>query len=200
MSIFERLVSLIKPRTIHDEMTSVRLRDKFRERYGVEVGLYTYGCFDPKRIQRQTSFGRYCSISTTVWVYTRNHGIEFISTTPYLYNAALGMIEKDSLPFHTVVVEDDVWMGHNAIILPNAGTIGRGSVIAAGAVVTRPVEPYTIVAGNPARPLRSRFNDAVIERIERLRWWEWDLQTFEIELARKPDLFFKPNLLLGRGA
>ncbi|WP_439372247.1 DapH/DapD/GlmU-related protein [Bradyrhizobium sp. DASA03120] len=78
-----------------------------------------------------------------------------------------------------VIVGNDVWIGHAAILLPGV-KVGDGAVIAAGAVVSRDVEPYTIVGGVPARPIRKRFPDAVAESLRRIAWWDWpDALIFE---------------------
>lgn len=66
----------------------------------------------------------------------------------------------------------DTWIGHNAVIKPEV-TIGHGAVIAAGAVVTKDVAPYTIVAGLPATPIRKRFETPIAERLMELAWWDW---------------------------
>ncbi|HWX61749.1 DapH/DapD/GlmU-related protein [Bradyrhizobium sp.] len=71
-----------------------------------------------------------------------------------------------------VTIGNDCWIGHGAIILPSV-IVGDGAVIAAGAVVSRNVPPYTIVGGVPARPIRRRFPDAVAERLVRIAWWDW---------------------------
>ena len=71
-----------------------------------------------------------------------------------------------------VTIGHDVWVGHGAVILPGV-TIGHGAVIGANAVVTRDVEPYMIVAGVPARPVRPRFATAVADRLLELAWWDW---------------------------
>lgn len=71
-----------------------------------------------------------------------------------------------------VIVGNDVWIGHAAILLPGV-TVGDGAVIAAGAVVSRDVAPYTIVGGVPARPIRKRFEDSVAESLRRIAWWNW---------------------------
>lgn len=67
-------------------------------------------------------------------------------------------------------IEDDVWIRHNAIILPACRHIGRGAVIGAGAIVTHDVASYSIVVGNPARKLRDRFEPALVEAIEATNW------------------------------
>jgi acetyltransferase-like isoleucine patch superfamily enzyme len=71
-----------------------------------------------------------------------------------------------------VIVGNDVWIGHAAILLPGI-TVGDGAVIAAGAVVSRDVAPYTIVGGVPARAIRKRFDDAVADSLRRIAWWDW---------------------------
>ncbi len=71
-----------------------------------------------------------------------------------------------------VIIGNDVWIGHAAILLPGV-TVGDGAVIAAGAVVSRDVEPYTIVGGVPARPIRKRFPDSVAHSLRRIAWWDW---------------------------
>lgn len=71
-----------------------------------------------------------------------------------------------------VIVGNDVWIGHAAILLPGV-SVGDGAVIAAGAVVSRDVAPYTIVGGVPARPIRKRFEDSIAESLRRIAWWDW---------------------------
>jgi phosphonate metabolism protein (transferase hexapeptide repeat family) len=71
-----------------------------------------------------------------------------------------------------VIVGNDVWIGHAAILLPGV-IVGDGAVIAAGAVVSRDVEPYTIVGGVPARAIRKRFDASVAESLRRIAWWNW---------------------------
>jgi hypothetical protein len=78
-----------------------------------------------------------------------------------------------------VIVGNDVWIGHAAILLPGV-SVGDGAVIAAGAVVSRDVEPYTIVGGVPARPIRKRFDDFIVASLHRIAWWDWpDALIFE---------------------
>jgi phosphonate metabolism protein (transferase hexapeptide repeat family) len=73
---------------------------------------------------------------------------------------------------HAVTIGHDVWLGHGVTILPGV-TVGNGAVIGAGAVVSRDVEPYTIVAGVPAKPIRRRFSEDIAARLEALAWWDW---------------------------
>lgn len=82
-----------------------------------------------------------------------------------------------------VRIGHDTWIGHGAVIRPEL-TIGHGAVVATGAVVTRDVAPYTIVAGVPAARLRDRFDAPIADRLMQMRWWDWDHRTLR---ARLPD-------------
>lgn len=179
-------------RTTAREMESERLRRRFRERHGVEVGLYSYGCFDPRRIPAGTEIGRYCSFAPTAQIFNADHGLGFLSLHPYLYNPACGLVERETISRRSCRVGDDVWVGHNATILASARRIGRGAVIAAGAVVTRDVEPYAIVAGVPATTRRLRFDRATIERIEASRWWELERDGLRALIRDDPDFVYRP--------
>lgn len=81
----------------------------------------------------------------------------------------------------TTHVGHDTWIGHNAIIKPEV-TIGTGSVIASGAVVTKDVDPYTIVAGVPSKPVRDRYPEALKQKMLDLAWWDWDHETLRERL------------------
>ena len=82
-----------------------------------------------------------------------------------------------------MIIGHDVWIGHGVIVLPGV-TVGNGAVRAAGAVVTKDVAPYTIVGGVPAKPIRARFSQAVVERLQRIAWWDWP---FELIMQRLGD-------------
>lgn len=172
--------------------TSEELRRFFVERYQIDIGLYSYGCFDASRIAMGTTIGRYCSFANSVYVFNGNHGIDFLSLHPYLYNIQFEYVEKEMIKRTNCTIEDDVWLGHSAIILPQVEWIGRGSVIGAGAVVTRSVPRYAIVAGNPARTLRFRFPDAIIQRIEATEWWKMSSSELKMLIQEKPDMVFRP--------
>ncbi|WP_300286554.1 CatB-related O-acetyltransferase [uncultured Alistipes sp.] len=86
----------------------------------------------------------------------------------------MGFVDRDMLVRPPLEIGHDVWIGANAIVLPGVSRIGDGAVIGAGSVVTKDVEPYEIVVGNPARPIRKRFGDAQIAALEKSRWWEMD--------------------------
>lgn len=170
------------------ECHSSTLRRIFRLYHGVDVGAYSYGCFDPRRIPAGTVVGRYCSFAAGVVIFNANHPLERPSLHPFFYNPRLGIVGQETVSRGTLHIGHDVWMGHNALILPRVRNIGNGAVIGAGAVVTRDVPAYAIVGGNPAGVIRYRFHDAIRQRLEESRWWERSVE----DLRREVDLFVQP--------
>ena len=77
-----------------------------------------------------------------------------------------------------IVIDNDVWIGYEAVIMAGVH-IGNGAIIAARAVVTKDVPPYTIVGGVPARPIRTRFDEEVIRKLETLKWWDWSVEKIQ---------------------
>ena len=176
-----------------DPFRSQPLRRWFRERHRIDVGLYSYGCFDQWRMPGPLVVGRYCSIARTVRSAPINHPVQAITTHPALYERQFGVVDDDLHYDDPQVIEDDVWIGHHAVILPGCRRIGRGSIVGAGAIVTRDVPRYAIVAGNPARVLRERFPRDVQAALEQSRWWEMDLADLRALVLRNPELVFHPT-------
>lgn len=92
----------------------------------------------------------------------------------------------------SIIVGNDVWIGANVVLLPGV-YIGNGAIIAAGAVVTHDIEPYSIVGGVPAKKIRYRFEHDVIEKLQEIQWWNWDVEKIEdnIEMFYQPEIFLK---------
>jgi phosphonate metabolism protein (transferase hexapeptide repeat family) len=127
-----------------------------------------------------STIGKFCSIAAMTRINPGNHPMERASQSHFTYRASYYFAgEHDEPEFfewrraHTVTVGHDVWIGHGAIILP-AVTVGDGAVIAAGAVVSKDVAPYTIVGGVPCKAIRDRFDRDIAVRMQALRWWDWD--------------------------
>jgi virginiamycin A acetyltransferase len=175
------------------QFDNLSLRSYFQAHYDIEVGLYSYGCFDRWRMPGPMRVGRYCSIAVTARSVLNNHPFEALTTHPLLYEKGFGVVDQDAEAPEPLVIEDDVWIGHNAIILPGCKRIGRGSVIGAGAIVTKDVERYAIVAGNPARKLRDRFAPDLQAALEASRWWEQDISLFRRLVRENRDLVYRPD-------
>jgi acetyltransferase-like isoleucine patch superfamily enzyme len=176
-----------------NEFESQPLRDWFARDYGIEVGLYSYGCFDRWRIHGPVRIGRWCSFAQTARAIDANHPMQALTTHPYLYEARHGVIPHDRITATPLIIEDDVWVGHHALILPGCRHIGRGAIIGAGAIVTHDVPAYTVVAGVPARPTRMRFPPETIAALEASNWWTLDRAGLAALVARHPDLAFHPT-------
>ncbi len=134
----------------------------------------------------QLIIGRFCAIATAVQFIMNgaNHPMDGFSTYPF---AAMGR----GWNFGTgwpgtgrgdTVVGNDVWIGREATIMPGT-TIGDGAIVGAQSVVTRSVPPYAIVAGNPARIVRLRFDQQVIDKLRQIAWWNWDAAKITRNLA-----------------
>ena len=133
--------------------------------------------------------GKYCAIAACVRIGAPNHpmdrpSLHRFSYCPEYYSPDA---ERDHAFFRSrrsdrVVIGNDVWIGHQAILLPGV-TVGNGAVIAAGAVVTRDVASYSVVGGVPAHLIRARFAPSIIERLERIAWWDWPFDVIMQRLA-----------------
>lgn len=145
------------------------------------VGDYTY--FERHGEAIYADFGKFCAVAANVRVNALEHPMERvtqhkISYRPNEYFRFLGVDQdfRSRRAGQRVSIGHDVWIGHGAVILPGL-RIGNGAVIGANAVVTRNVAAYDIVAGVPARRMRTRFPEAIALRIEALAWWDWPRET-----------------------
>ena len=136
-----------------------------------------------------TTIGKFTAIANLVRIGAPNHPMGRASQhrftyVPEYYEASASR-DRDFFAGRRgdrVIVGNDVWIGHAAILLPGV-TVGDGAVIGAGAVVSRDVAPYTIVGGVPARVIRKRFDDAIAASLRRIAWWDWPDQLIFERLA-----------------
>lgn len=150
-----------------------------------DIGDYTYGL--PKVFEwgegAKLRIGKFCSIAEDVKIFLGgNHRTDWITTYPFMaiFN---DWKEVENLKGHPsskgdVVVGNDVWIGNGAVILSGV-TIGDGAVIGASAVVTKDVNTYSIVVGNPAHEVKKRFSDEIINYLIKLQWWNWPLENIK---------------------
>ena len=125
-----------------------------------------------------TKIGRYCSIGVNCEIGAPSHPIDRVTTSPITYDgpqmfprSKVAFTQTPFDPYQDTIIGSDVWVGSMVVILGGV-RIGHGAVIAAGAVVTKDVPPYTIVGGTPAREIRKRFSDEIAERLLESAWWE----------------------------
>ncbi len=160
----------------------------------ITVGDYTYydDPADPTGFERHNVLfncpefgdrliiGRFCSIAsgTRFIMGSANHRISSVSTYPF---SVFGGVWEENAPPHLsqlpfkgdTVVGNDVWIGRESVIMPGV-RIGDGAIVAACSVVAKDVEPYTVVGGNPARPIKKRFGVELISLLLELRWWDME--------------------------
>jgi len=142
----------------------------------VEVGHATYGLLNVQSLyatpEEKLSIGNYVSIaSDSLFLLGTNHQTDTITTYP-LHSKLIGRSPLDAISKGPIIVQDEAWIGSNAIILSGV-TIGKGAMVAAGAIVTKDVPPYAIVGGNPARVIRYKFSEEIVNEL--LTLWLVDI-------------------------
>lgn len=154
-------------------------------RYSYYSGYYHGHSFDdcarflvPDEGADRLVVGSFCSIgSGAAFIMAGNQGHRngWISTFPFYWMSeveAFAGAANGFRPAGDTVIGNDVWIGSEAIVMPGV-RIGDGAVIGTRALVTRDVEPYAIVGGNPARTIRKRFDDERVRLLLDMRWWDW---------------------------
>ncbi|TXM68926.1 CatB-related O-acetyltransferase [Methylobacterium sp. WL120] len=152
--------------------------EKLVRAYGFSIGAYSYG--RPKvrfaESGRRLTIGRYCSIADKVEILLGgDHRLDWASTYPFAAMRGLWPEADAPADYHAsrgdVSIGHDVWLGSGCMILSGV-TVGHGAVVAARAVVAHDVPPYAVVAGNPARVVRTRFDEAMVADLVACAWWD----------------------------
>lgn len=161
-------------------------------RPNIEVGDFTY-YDDPRGVERfeenvlyhfdfvgdRLRIGSFCSIAaeTRFIMNGGNHVVDQFTTFPFsIFGNGWEEATPEAWPYRgDTVVGHDVWIGYGATVMPGV-TIGNGAIVATRSVVTKDVEPYAIVGGNPARTIRHRFDEATRTRLEEIAWWDWGVE------------------------
>jgi phosphonate metabolism protein (transferase hexapeptide repeat family) len=145
----------------------------------VTVGDFSY--FERHAEAIYTDIGKFCSIAANVRINALEHPLERATThkvsyRPNEYFRYLGVDQafRERRRQKRVTIGHDVWIGHGAVVLPGV-QIGNGAVVGANSVVTRDVPAYAVIAGAPAKIIRSRFSDDAARRLTEMAWWDWPL-------------------------
>ena len=182
----------------------------------IEVGDYTmYNDFvhDPREFERNNvlyhypvnkdklKIGKFCSIACGAkFLFTSaNHTMKSLSTYPFpIFFEEWELDGKDIRDAWDnkgdIVIGNDVWIGYEAVILSGV-TIGDGAIIGTRALVTKDVPSYTIVGGVPAKPIRKRFDEATIQKLEEIQWWNWEEDRIKrnVQAIQSGDIFALRN-------
>lgn len=162
------------------------------------IGAFSYS-WSP--LPAECKIGRYVSIATGLSVPGPRHPIQYVSTSNFAVDHSAAFLRsfeedygvkfsnfQDNPQKDAPVIGNDVWIGMHVAVMPGV-TIGDGSVVAASSVVVKDVEPYTIVGGNPARPIRRRFSDRICEQLLEIRWWRYAFPDFNNFNIVEPERF-----------
>lgn len=148
-----------------------------------DIGDYTYGC--PTVLQwtdkdGELKIGRFCSISKNVTIMLGGeHSIYFPSSYPFSsFFDNCSHLKGQPFSKGDVTIGNDVWIGEGVLILSGV-SIGDGAIIGARSVISKDIAPYSIVAGNPAKTIRPRFDQETIKKLLEIKWWNWPINTIE---------------------
>ena len=158
---------------------------------GFSVGKFSYGINAPLVFNNTTGdksgslkIGKFCSIGSGVIILLGGeHRPDWVTTYPFsTFFGKFKDYKGTSTTKGDVIIGSDVWIGMNVLILSGV-TVGDGAVIGAGSVVTKDIQPYAIVAGNPAKLIRKRFDQDTIDRLLEIKWWDWDAERINENMA-----------------
>lgn len=156
------------------------------------IGKYTYGLPQIFKLEETSQFeiGKFCSIANDVKIFLDGeHETSNISTYPFGYFKEFTSKERYKTKSKgKVIIGNDVWIGYGVTILSGVN-IGNGAVVGAKSLIVHDIPPYTIVGGVPSRIIKKRFDDKTIEKLEKLKWWNWSDKKIQenIKLLRSND-------------
>jgi virginiamycin A acetyltransferase len=128
-------------------------------------------------IQDKLIIGRFCQIATGVRFIMNgsNHVIHGISTYPFkVFGGSWGEAALEQVSKGDTIIGSDVWFGNSVTIMPGV-KIGSGAIIGANSLITKDIETYTVVGGNPGKIIRKRFTHDIIDLLLKIKWWDWPI-------------------------
>lgn len=179
------------------------------------MGAFSYvrsclGGDDGRSNVQNVEIGRYCSIADNVRIFQADHDIRNFTTSTYIYTVPsfrresrlvreraktipkreLSLIPSRDMHSDPVCIGHDVWIGSHVALKPGI-TIGHGACIATGSIVVKDVPPYAIVGGVPAKVIKYRFDEATVEKLLALAWWQYDFLGFRVQADAPIDVFIQ---------
>jgi len=165
----------IKAFVIDSQISKKSAIAKLSRIYHSKIEKYSY--IGKNSTVQYTSIGKFCSIGENVFIGLAKHPSDWVSTSPLFYSGRNILKKKigsnDYFYDKTVVIGNDVWIGNNVMIMSGV-KIGDGVIIGSGAIVTRDIPSYSIVAGVPAKLLKMRFDNSIIDKLLNIKWWDFD--------------------------
>lgn len=146
------------------------------------IGDYSY-ISGPRAYVESAVIGKFCSIARATTIGVSDHNHQLVTTHPIILDPLYGFVDRviPELQKHPPIIGNDVWIGMGSFIMRGV-TIGDGAVVAANSVVTKNVNPYSIVAGSPAKHIKYRFDAKTISAMSRIKWWDWERSKIFTEL------------------
>lgn len=148
--------------------------------YLFKSSLGDYSYINTQTTILRSDIGKYCSIASNVDIGPTSHPMDKISTHPFLFLKDFGNLIKEddnevvnSREGSITKLGNDIWIGQGATIMPGL-SVGNGAIIGAHSLVTKDVEPYSIVVGLPAKHVRYRFESEIRDKLLKIEWWNWD--------------------------
>ncbi len=183
--------SLIDNLSIVDKKTRIYSKCQIFNSF---IGSYTYIATNTSIISAKV--GKFCSIGKDVNIGLGSHAMNLISTSPIFFSKinATGFSWTSKVyreEYKKVIIGNDVWIGAKAIIMGGV-KIGDGAVIGAGSIVTKDIPNYAVAVGVPAKVIKYRFDNLIIEKLNYLKWWDWS----ENKLKKNIKIFQNENITL----
>ena len=152
-----------------------------------KIGKYSFIGINSYVDKSTASIGRFCSIAMNARISLHNHPHEWVSTHPFTYRKKYGFVTKnraiEGVNTKSTIIGNDVWIGANVTILAGV-VVGDGAIIGANSLVSKDVEPYSIVNGAPAKHIRYRFDEETVKKIQKSQWWNWEDEKLRANLDK----------------